>query len=84
MVDEKMRAKYSRLLDWRVQAAALTGATLSGCAFGAWMQTSRLAREPSYCLGSYRHKLHDANCCTVQLTVQGVRVEYSLAHRSLS
>jgi hypothetical protein len=58
-----MRAKYSVLLDWRAQAAALTGATLSGCALGVYLQTSRIAHEPSYCLG----ELHDANIAKCSL-----------------
>jgi hypothetical protein len=51
MSDEKLRAQYSSLLDWRVQAAAIIGTMLCTCALGAWVQTSRIADEPSYCLG---------------------------------
>ena len=51
MTDEKLRTKFSFLLDWRVQAFLIANATAGLLIFAAVMQNLPISRQPKYCLG---------------------------------
>jgi hypothetical protein len=53
MSDEKLRAKYMLLLDWRAQAAVLGGNVTSLCMICVYLQTSKYSKSPGYCIGHY-------------------------------
>jgi hypothetical protein len=53
MSDEKLRAKYMLLLDWRAQAVVLGGNVTSLCMICVYLQTSSYSKSPGYCIGHY-------------------------------
>jgi hypothetical protein len=50
MTDAAYRAKYSALLDWRYQAAAIIGLELMMLCIPTYMQTTDYAQTADYCL----------------------------------
>jgi hypothetical protein len=75
MTDDKLREKYSRLLDSKYQAATVFGNVVMMLSICSWVQTSHMADEPSYCLGTHSTQQYISKpmlaliCCTFRYIV---------------